>query len=266
MPSENEKKKRDRSPAFPYVSLEIAVERLSSLYSEYSKHSARIGNIAPVWGLSPGSSTPVRTVAALKSFGLVDVSGSGEERKVSVSKLGFRILNDQREGARAAAIKEAFYNCEILADYYERWAENRPPDKECISELTIDANFTNQAATKFINVYDASVQYAELACADSISETPQNKDGLDNYNAEKNSVVMDSPAPTLQPTQTLAVPRETEVRQDTFSLDTGDVVIQWPKEITKENYEDFVAWVEILIRKVGRCVKQTHESEENNND
>ena len=49
------------------------------------------------------------------------------------------------------------------------------------------------------------------------------------------------------------------MRQDTFSLETGDVVIQWPKEITKESYEDFVDWMEILKRKVGRCVKQGSE-------
>lgn len=46
-------------------------------------------------------------------------------------------------------------------------------------------------------------------------------------------------------------------KQDTFSLDEGQVILQWPEKMTSASYDDFKAWIDLQVRKIGRAVKDT---------
>jgi hypothetical protein len=158
---EADKKPRPRSPEFPFVPLNEAIPKVQQLINANQRHAARIKTLAPLWGYSPASSSFLRIVAALRSFGLVEESGSGDDRKIAVSDLGMKIVSDTRPGARAAAIQKAFESCTTLNEYHQKWGNQRPSDSACISELTLDNGFTPTAARKFISVYDDSVTFAE---------------------------------------------------------------------------------------------------------
>ena len=45
------------------------------------------------------------------------------------------------------------------------------------------------------------------------------------------------------------------MKQDTFSLDEGSVVLQWPSHMSKASYEDFKDWIELQMRKIQRSVQ-----------
>ncbi len=252
---QEDQKRRDRSPAFPYLSLQEAVARTQDLYAHYTQHPARMKNIAPVWGFSPGSSSLLRNVAAVKSYGLIEVSGTGEDRRISISKLGNRLVNDKRPGVREDAIREAFTSCEILNYFFGKWGAKRPPTDECISELTIDMGFTSDAARKFISVYDESVSFA------NVQETAGGHHLIAiEADSSNNEVPLALPAPVQEsvlerPIASISPEKPRNMKQDTFTLDAGDVVIQWPAGMSKENFQDFADWLEIIKRKVGRSIK-----------
>lgn len=42
--------------------------------------------------------------------------------------------------------------------------------------------------------------------------------------------------------------------QATYPFDGGVAIVQWPVEMTTEEYEDFKDWLKIIERKVGRTV------------
>lgn len=179
-----DKKPRPRSPEFPYISLPEAIARVEQLITAYQRHPARIKNVAPLWDYKPSSSSFLRNVAALRSFGLVDETGSGDDRKIAVSDLGMRITSDKRPGAKEAAIKKAFDSCTILSDYRQQWGKRRPPDTECLSELTLDRGFGDDAARKFLSVYDESVAFSESvqdggSPEDEVPPTPKELPELD---------------------------------------------------------------------------------------
>lgn len=71
---------------------------------------------------------------------------------------------------------------------------------------------------------------------------------------ERKGVKDESGAQTAPPTLPLPTTAAGS-KQDVFSLDEGQIVLQWPSKMSKENYEDFKAWIEIQVRKIGRAVE-----------
>ena len=74
---EQESRKKDRSPNFPFISLENAIARARAFYDEERKGAAPVTRAAIHWKYSPNSSGLIQTVAALKSYGLMSDEGSG---------------------------------------------------------------------------------------------------------------------------------------------------------------------------------------------
>lgn len=157
------KPKRDRSPAFPFIALRRAVERAQSLYENHRREPARLAAVAPSWGYSAKSSGLLQTAAALKQFNLVEDMGSGDDRKIVLTKLGQTIVADQRPGAREAGLKEAARSPAVIAEYLPKWLPDRPSDAHCVSELHLDRGFTEDAAKAFLRIFDETVSYADLA-------------------------------------------------------------------------------------------------------
>ncbi len=44
------------------------------------------------------------------------------------------------------------------------------------------------------------------------------------------------------------------MKQDTYTLDEGDVVLQWPARLSQESYEDLKDWLDLIARKMKRAV------------
>jgi len=194
------KPKKERSPNFPFISLRKAVERAEALYANHRKEAARLVSIGQSWGYAPKSSGLLQTVAALKQFGLVEDSGSGDDRKVLVSELARRMIVDQRPGAREDAIKEAAQKPRLIREYIEKWVPDRPSDAHCISELELDRGFSADAARTFLRIFDETVAYAkldddQLNSSEFITETLSNEaDQPERLNVSRR--VMDLGGPT----------------------------------------------------------------------
>jgi hypothetical protein len=163
----SEARKKERSPSFPFISLPKAVERARSVYEKYRREPARVTVVGGVWGLGPKSSGLLQTVAALKQYGLMEDSGSREDRKVTLTPLALRILIDTRPGQREDGLREAALKPRLFADY-RRWAQHRPPDDHCISELQFEKGFTQDAAKTFIRVFGDTVQFAGVGDSDDM--------------------------------------------------------------------------------------------------
>jgi hypothetical protein len=165
-----DKSKKERSPSFPFISLRKAEERARTFWEKHRRDGARLAVIAPTWGYQPRSSGLQQTVAALKQYGLLDDVGSGDDRKLSLSDLGRRLLADQRPGAKGAALKEAALRPRLFQEY-QHWAVDAPSEAHRMSDLELDRGFNPEAAKAFIRAFDSTVSYAGLANQDILSST-----------------------------------------------------------------------------------------------
>ncbi len=169
----DDKVKKNRSPQFPFIPLQKAVERARVFEAEYHNHQARAVNAAKLWGYAEKSSGGIQTIAALCAYGLMDDEGMLEARKLRLTPLAMTILKDARPGAAKAALKTAALKPKALAELYAEWDEFRPPDAECISTLVIDRAFTDEAARRFLAIYDANLSYTDMAASDKIGASEE---------------------------------------------------------------------------------------------
>jgi len=121
------------------------------------------------WRYAPKSSGLLQTLAALRSYGLIEDVARAEERRIKLSDLGWRILHDTRSDARQAAIREAAIRPRSIAEFAHKWLPSRPSDDECISELHLDRGFSPQAAKQYLKVFDQTAVLADLALPDKLS-------------------------------------------------------------------------------------------------
>ena len=96
--AENSAAPRHRSSPFPFIGLEVALERARVFHQKQRDHAAPIHVAASLWGLGAKSSTTLQSVAALKQFGLMrDDGGIGADRKVTLTPLALKIVRDTRD-------------------------------------------------------------------------------------------------------------------------------------------------------------------------
>lgn len=173
-----EKQPKDRSPSFPYIGLSKALERVEQLYGYAKRFDSRIADAAkPAWGMGHKSSSTLQTVAALLAYGLIEDSGSGDNRKIKISDLAYRALVDQRAGAKEAALAEAAAKPKLIGEYLSTWGRERPPEANCLSELTLDRGFTPDGAKAFLRVYDDTAKFAIFPDSDKNSDTDSENGG-----------------------------------------------------------------------------------------
>ena len=166
----DEKPKSERSPSYPFISLRKAEERAKQFWEKHRKESARLATVAPTWRYGIKSSGLQQTVGALKQYGLIEDSGSGEERKVQLTDLGRRLVADQRDGAAEAARKEAAMRPRLFQEY-KRWIAEMPSESHCLSELELDRGFNRAAAHAFLKAFFDTVSFARLRDDGTLSST-----------------------------------------------------------------------------------------------
>lgn len=165
--------KRERSPSFPFIGLSKAVERTRQLYEKAKRFEVLLSDAAQAWGLQPKSSSTLQTAAALIAYGLIEDSGSGVSRKVKVSDSGARIIGDTRPGVQEQLLAEAALKPKLIAEYAQKWAKGRPDDHFCVSELKFEKGFNEDAASRFLRVFDETIKFTAVA----LGERADDKNG-----------------------------------------------------------------------------------------
>ena len=264
-----------RGPAYPYINLEAAVGLARQLY-EYSKRAP--ANVEAVvkekWGYSPTSSSAVKTVAALRYYGLIDsppVDRGAES--IKITERAYRILVDSPDSIeRMKALKAAFLGAKAYKLCWDLWGSDMPPSMR--SSLIFDHGFNESTVDGFLSNYKKSVQFAGLLGPGTPEEREQEEDMSGKNGMPEGTGIKSPAAPVEQPgikritagfdvASAIGSPpaKGVGMRQEVFALAEGDVTIQWPERLSPDSMEDFTDWLRILERKIKRNVIQPEAPE-----
>jgi hypothetical protein len=177
-PSES-KKVKDRSPAFPFISLERAIQRAGEFYAEEKRGTAPYTRVVLHWNYTETSSGGLQTLAALKHYGLMeDMGGTGLQKQVKLTDLALRILLDTRPDSpdRAEYIRQAAMTPPIVAELYKKWPDGLPGDGTLNHFLVLEKKFNQETAQTTRRILNENQRFAKLDGVKIQSEPPMIED------------------------------------------------------------------------------------------
>lgn len=177
--------RRQRSPAFPYISLEVALERAGKIYSQVRDHALPRDGMAKAYGKPITSSGTIQTFATLLQYELLESLTTTTGRKLRVSPLAQSILNPHapeakvKEGRKIAALKPP-----IFAELWEKYKDTKGlNDSLVLYYLTKERGegsegvFTDSAARDVLRIYRATVDFAEVSEGSRQKSIPASEEG-----------------------------------------------------------------------------------------
>jgi hypothetical protein len=175
---------RDRSPAFPVVSLEAALGKLTEFEAHFKRTAARPEKIGDAWGIKTKAYVD-RIAAALRYFGLLEYQGSGKDRGIVISEEGRKYLRAHQEETKQEVIKKAALLPKQIAKFWGEWGPDRPAEAACMDLLIQKHGFSDSGARDFLKVYDATISYAGLSESDKIDPEQEKGTEEEEGNAEE---------------------------------------------------------------------------------
>ena len=167
----DEVKKRERSPEYPGIDLEEALNKAKALYVAERRNAAPVASVLKHWGYAPRSGGGQRAIAALEKFGLIVAEGNGENRKARITEEAFRILIDERPDSeeRMRLIQEAALRPTAHAELWEKYKFDLPSEPTLMYELR-QRGFISTAAADFLREYRKTLKFAKLDNTATLTE------------------------------------------------------------------------------------------------
>src|SRR5712692_2582948 len=194
-PAPAAKKKRERSPTYPFLSLREAVERVQALWQHEKRNAVPIPVAASHWGYAAKSSGAFQTISALKQFGLLTDEGSGDKRNIRLSDSALAILREEQNSEPwFGRIRTAALMPPIHLELWKKFG-TEASDKNIHTYLTFDRKFADSGADSLIKEYRDTINFAKLADSDTLVDL----NSVDEPNPMNTSTVIDPPTPIRPP-------------------------------------------------------------------
>jgi len=169
---------RHRSPNYPFIGLEKAIERTRQIYDQDRRHEVPMKVACEQrWEYKPGGSQADQTIAALKAYGLIDVNGNGNSRTIRVSDRAYRILLNATDASER--IKDAALSPAINGELWQKYGTDGLPTNDLIRHyLIFERHFNEDIVDSFIANFRETISFAKLDSSDKIRADVLS--GLDN--------------------------------------------------------------------------------------
>ncbi len=250
------RKTKERSPNFPFISLEMALGRARQFYEEEKRGSAPFQVAAEHWHYSSSSSGALQTAAALKSYGLMIDEGSGSARKLKLTELALRILLDNRPESedRERFKRQAALTPNVAADVYEKWNGELPSDANLNHYLVLELGFKEATALRTSKILKANQEFTRSA--------PQDAQSVDNAYMEEATKQMVALAYPKQISTSSHIAGGSGVRVDPAAAavtaevvkdeNNEDIVLKFTRPPTIESYEFLKDYIDLRIKALKR--------------
>lgn len=158
------KRSKHRSPNYPAIGLEKALERAQAIYGQAGRNPLSLAAALNIWNYKMGAGNQM--VAALKSFGLLDVKGEKENRQLRLTDAAIRIIGNAPD--RAKLLKEAALKPSIHKEVWDKYNGELPADIIIREYLRWERGFNEEAIDGFIAQLRETIEFAKVRTSDKL--------------------------------------------------------------------------------------------------
>ena len=231
---------KTRSPAYPLIDLEKAIDCAKKLYDHAKLHEVNKAAVGESWKMSHLSGTFLGYVAALKTFGLVASSGAKEQLKYKLTKDSERIILDQTNSPeKKEAIQRAAMAPKIYQELWEKFGKDGVDGSVEASVLSnyliLDRpgpRYNPTAAKLVIKHYKSTLAFA------GVLDNGQTTTDEDHQQPEDPNEIKKEPEPENPSPQ-----GEYELTRGTFSQDSGFRLMLRGKDRTPRHFKVMIAQI-----------------------
>lgn len=247
---EDDKKTRRRSPNYPAVHLENAVERARALYdADGTAGCSREAALKHI-GFSSPHGQALAVFSALYKFGLVEARAN----RVVPTQLAVDILEFPKGNPRHdRALREAVLGPSIYKELVEEYTEagRLPSDDSLRPELIADRGFNPKVVTGFLADFRQSLEFAGLLDGNKLNlSKPKENAGFDEFFSD-----LDKLMPTGEHKTALQKEGHEQPSSNwTIPLVGGMAILRTPNPLTTQNLQLIEAWLKTMkIALVGKA-------------
>ncbi len=165
------KKIKHRSPNYPAIGLEKALEKTATIHEHGKLHFIPVSAARQMWNYKMAAGD--QTVAALKAFGLIEVTGERENRRLRVTDSARKILGGYPD--QDALLKEAAIKPELHGELWSKYRGDLPADSIIRSYLVFERKFNEDSVDNFIAQFRSTIAFAKLDLSDNTSDEVKNE-------------------------------------------------------------------------------------------
>lgn len=146
---------KGRSPNYPQMPLEEALERVQKVYNAEHTHTADKEVVAKVLGYSSLNGASIGAIGTLRRYGLLEDEGDG----LKVSDDAVTVLElPKGDSERSAALKRLAFMPNLFAEIKETFGDTLPSDVN-LRHYLIKKKFLPKAADEAIRTYRANLEF-----------------------------------------------------------------------------------------------------------
>jgi hypothetical protein len=221
--------KKMRSPSYPGINLETAIKRARGFYQHERRNAAPFAVAATHWGFGAKSSGAFVTIAALKSFGLMEeLDRAASGRIVKLTDAALRIILDERPVSleREAQIKISALRPKAHAALWKKYGVSLPSDSTLRHELIFSERFNENTVDEFVREYKETIRFAKLTASDTVAEEAEDKSEDSDSEEEREDGVQEPARDSNSGTPKMPPPAP---RKDPGTLLTQALVVSIPR-------------------------------------
>lgn len=229
---------RARSRSYPAISLREAVERCRLLYEKDGWSEIPAEAAAEHWGFSGLNGGSRSVLAALRQYGLLEYSGSGDNLRVRLSDLAKTVLRPIDPSERAKALTEAMMSPKLFASIASKYPEWRLPSDLTLSAiLERDEGIQPKAVKNLMNELRDSVEFLN-------EQTGRSQTGRSEIPTEGSGIC--AGANTVSESNMEAA-HHSRIDSQHYPMPGGDAYVSLPKAMSREEAQRAKRWIERVI-------------------
>jgi hypothetical protein len=237
----NSKRPTDRSPSYPGVALDRALERAQEFYDQERQNPALVEVALRHWGYKPKSGPGTVTLAALRKFGLLAYEGKGPSLKARLTEEALGILLRQADDPqRVAAIQQAALRPTLHRELWDRYHGQWPSDTSFALDLRRERHFTESGASEFIAQLKRTMDFAGFRKGGNLPDEEAEKASIAEVTAPMSTTPYPATAIPAEPSLGPAPARELRSYAIPFP-DGRQGVLQVPANLSEESWDLMVA-------------------------